>query len=233
MCFSESPNGEWTPVACTPCTKAKTLPEPEKRNLADQRSWREILASQVSSQFDILGVARVAPEPEDYQNHGHPSFPSILVHTRDHLHADGRVRIHGIRACQLDLRAIPRIATRIVDHLMRIDAHQAQLSELVKNVRKQVIQRLEDRDGIVFRGVFIDEVNFIEAEHSIFGRPMADIYVVIRYAVKGIAALPSNDHTTLKCQIGQKPSMGRFDRAIERLRQTEQESNFTPLKIAK
>ena len=217
MCFCPGSAGSMVPTACNPCSHGSVLTNNDKRGLSAQQFWRDILAGHVSSQFDLLGIARVAPQPEDYENFGLSSFPSLRIHTRDHLHADGKIRIHGIQACQLDLGAIPRLATKIVDHLMRIDAHQPKLSELVKSTRQQAKALLENNPDVLLRGVFIDEVKFIDPEYTIYGRPEAFVFIEIRYAIKRMAALPSNDHTMIKCNLGHPANLAAFERALARI----------------
>ncbi len=217
MCFCPGIDGVLAPAACTPCSYEHSLSENEKRALSQQRSWRELLASQVADQFDILGIARVAPQPGDYQSFGLASFPSILIHTRDHLHADGIVRITGVHACQKNIQAIPRIATRIVNQLIRIDAEQTQLAELVKHTRQRAKSMIEANDNVVFTGAFIEEVNFIQPENTYYGKPETKVYLQVRYAAKGIAALPSKTHTMITCRLGDAPELNALKRALNRI----------------
>lgn len=209
--------GNLVPKACNPCRRPIALDDTVRRALSEETSWQDLLASLVSSQFDLLQLPRIAPEPGDFENHGGDWLPSMLIHTRDHLHADGKVRIAGLKACQMEKAQLPRIATQIVSHLIRIDALHAQLSDLVKSIRRDVVGKFEGVDHLTFRSVLIDEVQFIAPEHTSYGREEVNVYVTIRFAIRGMGAIPSQDEITINCRLGQKPGYGRLDRMLERI----------------
>lgn len=179
-------------------------------------NWQTEMAAHVANQFDLLNLARIAPQPADYRAHGGAWMPSVLVHTRDHLHADGNVRVPHLDPASTPIENLGRLATQVVEHLIRIDRLQPDLSKLVKAVRAQAIQKISQHGNIVFRGVFIDEVNFVSGEFTPYGDDWIEVYVETRFGVKTSAGPLRNDRATIKVRLGQEPSYGLFTRAVER-----------------
>lgn len=184
-------------------------------------NWQDEVAAHVANQFDLLNLARIAPLPADYRAHGGAWMPSVLVHTRDHLHADGNVRVPHLHPASTSIEHLGRLATKVVEHLIRIDSLQPELSRLVKAVRAQAIAKISQHGNIVFRGVFIDEVSFVPGEFTPYGTDWIDIYVEVRFGVKTSAGLLRSDHATIKVRLGHKPSYELFTRAVERAAKRE------------